>query len=64
MTTKLRIPYLLVACVLYYGAGRAAEIAIYLRLVDEHSWLGKALIIVFMPVFYVKSLLYNAGLPG
>jgi hypothetical protein len=59
-----RVTKWLLICFFYYLGGRMVEIAFYFRLLDQNSFVGVTLNIFFAPVFYIKSVLYNLGIPG
>jgi hypothetical protein len=64
MKPKLSTSTILLLLAGYYLCGRALEIVFYLRLIDESGVAGKILYVPFAPVFYLKSWLYNLGIPG
>ncbi len=64
MKPKLSTSTILLLLAGYYLCGRALEIAFYLRLIDESGVAGRTLYILFAPVFYLKSWLYDHGIPG
>jgi len=48
----------------YYLCGRLIEIAFYFGFIELNSTGGKVLQWLFYPVFYLKSVLYDLGIPA